>query len=154
MKTKKAPIRALHVLDVENELCTGKFCTADVEHLHRVWNAVVQPIAGDLYFLATGKRTAEAITFGWPSATKQVREGKDGADDAIIDYLDVDYIASRFNHVYLGTGDHRMQPKVKELLAAGVKVTIVGRKNHVHYSYYTLPGVEVRYLDDQWTLAA
>ena len=154
MKIKKAPDRALHALDVENELSGGVFQTADVEHLHRVWNKVVSPGKEDLYFLATGTRTAEALTFGWPNAPKEIRAGKDGADDAIIEHLDVDYVASRFSHVYLGTGDHRMQPKAKELIAAGVKVTIVGLKENIHWSYYTVEGLEFKYLDGEWALAA
>jgi len=154
MKTKKAPNRALHALDVENELSGGVFGTADVEHLHRAWDLGVNPGKQDQYFLATGKRTAEAITFGWPNAAKEIREGKDGADDAIIEYLDVNYVAANFGQVFLGTGDHRMQPKVKELIAAGVSVTLVGIKENIHWSYYTVQGLNFIYLDEQWVLAA
>jgi hypothetical protein len=154
MKTKKTPNRSFHVLDVENELSGGNFAESDVARLRRVWNIVVEPADQDLYFLATGTRTAAAIAFGWPSATKEVREGKDGADEAIIEHLDVDYVSARFDHVFLGTGDHRMQPKAKALIEAGVKVTIVGHKHNIHWSYYTVRGIEFKYLDEQWALAA
>jgi hypothetical protein len=47
-----------------------------------------------------------------------------------------------------------MQPKVKELIAAGVIVTLVGIKENIHWSYYTVKGLNFIYLDEQWVLAA
>lgn len=150
---KNNTYRALHVVDVENEIMSGTFGLQDVELLHSAWNATVKPQAGDQYFLASGTRTKEQLAFGWRGTRPVFRDGIDGADDAIIDFLDVDFIAKRFTHVYIGSGDHKIQPKAKALIEAGVKVTIVARRKNVHHTYYTI-GAEVIYLDEQWGLAA
>lgn len=153
MKKHQIAPRALHVVDVANEICSGYFYVSDVEELRNAWNDCVHPGEHDQYFLATGPGTKEALAFGWRKAAPVIRAGVDGADDAIIEYLDVDYIASRFTHVYLGSGDHKIAPRAAELVKAGVKVTIVGRRGNIHHTYYGI-GAEIRFLDDHWVLAA
>ena len=150
---KNKTYRALHVVDVENEIMSGSFGLQEVVRLHSAWDATVCPSVGDQYFLATGTRTKAALAFGWQDGRTAFRAGKDGADDAIVEFLDVDYVAKRFTHVFIGSGDHRIQPVAKKLIEAGVEVTIVGRRMHVHHSYFTI-GARIVYLDEQWGLAA
>jgi len=150
---KTKTYRALHVVDVENEIMSGSFGLQDVQRLHSAWDATVKPNIGDQYFLATGAHTKRELAFGWQDARPVFRAGKDGADDAIIEFLDVDYVAKRFTHVNIGTGDHKLQPVAKKLIEAGVVVTIVARRKHIHHSYFTI-GAKIVYLDEQWALAA
>lgn len=150
---KNKTYRALHVVDVENEIMSGTFGLQDVVRLHNAWDATVKPHVGDQYFLATGDRTKLELAFGWQDARPVFRPGKDGADDAIVEFLDIEHIAKRYTHVFIGSGDHKIQPAAKKLIEAGVKVTIVARHKHVHHSYFTI-GAEIVYLDEQWALAA
>lgn len=145
--------RSLHVVDVANEIRSGFFGIEDVEHLHRVWDIVVEPGNMDQYFLATGPGTAEALAFGWRNVKPVIRSGQDGADDAIIEYLDADFIASRYERVFLGTGDHKMLDAAKALIERGVEVTIVARRKTLHAGYKHI-GAKIVYLDEVWGLAA
>ena len=156
MSHKTVPNRALHIVDVENEIGGREFGLADARHLHQVWKAAVPNREMDQYVVATGKSTLGEVAFGWPGAVARGRSGADGADKEIVSYLeDVDYIASRFTHVYVGTGDHFMQPVVAKLIAAGVHVTLVARKKeNVHYTFWTTAGLDMMFLDDAWDLAA
>jgi hypothetical protein len=153
-KTKVIPFdRALHAVDVANEIKSGFFGVNDVVQLHRAWDLAVQPSDKDQYFLATGPGTAEALAFGWKDARPVVRSGADGADDAIIEYLDVEYVSSRFTKVFLGTGDHKMLDVATQLIERGVSVTIVARRGTLHQGFKSI-GAEIIYLDEAWALAA
>ncbi|MEY4275659.1 MAG: hypothetical protein RIS26_122 [Actinomycetota bacterium] len=145
--------RALHVVDVENEIMSGNFGVTDVVRLHTAWDATVPVGETDQFYLASGTRTKEALAFGWQNARIEFRPGKDGADDALVEYLDIAYVARQFTHVYIGSGDHKLQPSAKALIEAGVTVIVVGRRKAIHHSFYTIP-VQIVYLDEGWDLAA
>jgi hypothetical protein len=156
MSHKTVPNRALHIVDVENEIGGRDFGLADARHLRNVWNATVPCGETDQYVVATGKSTLGEVAFGWPGAVHRARSGADGADMEIVNYLeDIDYIASRFTEVYVGTGDHYMQEVVGKLIEAGVHVTLVARKKeNVHHTFWTTPGLDMMFLEDSWDLAA
>ncbi len=155
MSTIPAFERAYHVLDIANVIRNPFFQMDDVVRLHKVWDNCTQKGDTDQYFIATGPGTAAALCFGWPIAQKQIRAGQDGADYAIIEQLqDIDFIASRFDHVYLGTGDHIICEAAKKLVEAGVRVTIVAPRMSIHSDFYRVKGLEFTYLDDQWELVA
>lgn len=54
------------------------------------------------------------------------RRGQDGGDTALLDALDVDFVAARFHMVSLGSGDHIFAPLVAELVGRGLLVTVIG----------------------------
>jgi hypothetical protein len=145
--------RSLHAVDVANEIKSGHFGVEEVSQLHRAWDIAVKPKDKDQYFLATGPGTAAALAFGWRDSHPVIRSGVDGADYAIIEFMDVEYIVSRYNRVFLGTGDNKMQPVAAELIKRGVEVTIVVRKGALHHSYFGI-GAKIIYLDAAWALAA
>jgi hypothetical protein len=152
-KTSKIS-RALHVVDAANEIGSGHFTLDEARTLRSAYTATVNLGPNDLVMAATGPGTAAELAFGWGHGLLKIRPGQNGADYAIIDYLEESLSrASSFNHLYLGTGDHEMVPVVKKWLAAGVPVTIIARRFHVHHEYFTLP-VKIVYLDDQWALAS
>ena len=155
VKSNKTPHRSYHVLDVANEIRSGRYSSQDVLQLRKAWVATTRPAEGDQYYAATGPGTKAELAFGWPEAFREVGHGPDGADFKIISQLaDVDYISSRFDHVYLGTGDHKMAEPARALIEAGVSVTLVARRGSVHKAYRDIPGLKILYLDEQWVLAA
>lgn len=148
------PIRALHVVDAANEIGSGHFSLDEATHLRSAWAATAPIGPEDLVMTATGPGTAAELAFGWGHGLLKIRPGHNGADYAIIDFLEDSLSRARtYNHLYLGTGDHEMIPAVKKWIAAGVPVTIIGRRRSIHHEYEALP-VTIKYIDEQWALAS
>ena len=146
--------RSLHVVDAANELGSGLFTEDDARHLHSAWLATVPVREHDLVMAATGPGTAAELGFGWGHGLLKIRPGQNGADFAIIEYLeDMLTRAASFDHLYLGTGDHEMVEVTKKWVAAGVPVTVVGRSRVIHHKYFKMP-VEIKIIDELWALAS
>jgi hypothetical protein len=73
--------------------------------------------------------------------------GTDGADLALLDAVDPDFVVSRFHLVGLGSGDHIFAPLVRHLAAAAVPVTVVGRGGRISRELADA-AAEVRILGD------
>ncbi len=57
--------------------------------------------------------------------------GEDGADKALLDASDADFIASRYHLVSIGSGDHIFAPLAAELHSRNVIVRIVARSGRL-----------------------
>jgi len=155
MSHKTNTSRALHIIDAANELGDPFFTVSSAQRLGRAWEACTHPEDADHFIKATGPGTAADLGIGWPGGRLLSRAGKDGADTAIIESIDVAWVKERFDVVYLGTGDHSMQPMAAELLEAGVRVVLVARdKKSVHRDFRSMNKLEIRYLNFDYDLAA
>ena len=54
-----------------------------------------------------------------------VRDGKDGGESILIDNIDVDHVADRYDRVVIGSGDGAFEGLALELRARGVHVQVV-----------------------------
>lgn len=125
---RRFPERALHVVDIEN------LAGAPIPSLGQV--IVVQ----DWYMTRLGLGAADQVVMaashygllnaarGWPHARYRVRSGPDGADLELLDVLLNEDVATRFNHVVIGSGDGVFREAAAALRDGGVRVTVVSRR--------------------------
>ena len=70
----------------------------------------------------------------WPGTKVLAGHGRDGADKALLEFADVRHIATRYDRVVVGSGDHIFAPLVSELMAAGVMVTVVAPSKSIAWA--------------------
>jgi hypothetical protein len=120
----RAP-RALHLLDIENLVGGARFSAADAAALRRRYGAVVAIGPEDLIVMATSHYAAPVAWFAWQNVRRVVRSGPDGADLALIEVLETERVAERFEEVIIASGDGIFTEPSARLQAAGCHVTIV-----------------------------
>lgn len=64
----------------------------------------------------------------WSGKRYVVRSGCDGADLALLDVLEQEHIAERFDEVFLVSGDGIFTDVVVDLISAGVKVSVFAHR--------------------------
>ncbi len=120
--------RVLHLLDVENLIGTAQFSISDAAGVHADYERLAPFGSVNQVVLATSHHAAPAAWFGFPaSARRLVRSGPDGADLALLDVLEHESVAARFQHVVIGSGDGIFAFPAAALQAAGCDVTVVAR---------------------------
>jgi hypothetical protein len=83
---------------------------------------------GDQVVMAACHRGLMEAALGWPDARYRVRSGRDGADLELLDVLEHEDIAARFEHVVLASGDGIFGHTVAKLTARGVRVTVMSHQ--------------------------
>jgi hypothetical protein len=68
------------------------------------------------------------VWFGWGEARRVVRSGRDGADLALVQIVDTENVASRFERVVIGSGDGIFAEPAARLQSLGASVTVVSRR--------------------------
>lgn len=76
---------------------------------------------------ACSHHAARVAAFAWPSARWKWRSGENGADTALIDDMDLELIADRFDRVLIGSGDGIFAEVAALLAVRGVQVDVVSR---------------------------
>ena len=122
--------RTLHVMDIENLLGDARPSDARV---HAAWVHYQElfDVSNPNQLVVACNHGAACVVgccFG-ASARLLVRSGRDGADEALLDVLTYEAIDSRFRQVVIASGDGIFVESVKELIEAGVHVTVVARRN-------------------------
>ena len=117
--------RTLHLLDIEN-LAGGR---VTIERCRRIWDEYVTVVGvrpNDQIVSAVAGRNAAAAAFGLPTRLRRVigRDVKDGADRALMEAIDIGHVASRFEHVVIGSGDHFFVPAARQLRLLGCDVSL------------------------------
>jgi hypothetical protein len=120
-------IRSFHLVDVENLLGGTSFTEVDVAVTAAVYHAVAGVAASDMVVVSSSHHTALATWFGWENARRVVRSGPDGADLALLNILETENVAVRFDRVVIASGDGIFARLAAQLQAQGVVVTIVSR---------------------------
>lgn len=120
--------RTVHLIDVENLTGTPQFTHVEALRLRHAYERVAPFGSPNQLVLSTSHRAAVATWFAWPAAARRlVRSGRDGADLALLDVVEHEAIASRFERVVLGSGDGIFAVQAAILQAAGCQVTVVTR---------------------------
>ncbi|MDN4478638.1 NYN domain-containing protein [Demequina sp. SYSU T00039] len=86
-----------------------------------------------------------ATADAWPGARLLVKSGPDGADLALLEVLQGEQIAARFDEVVLFSGDGIFTDAVDALGADGVRVTVVGHRGRVA-ARLCMAAAETRYI--------
>jgi hypothetical protein len=97
--------RALHLVDLENLMGTPSPAQGVTARTWASYRSCIQP--GDQVVVATSHHTAFTAWFELPRTGIQlvVRSGRDGADLALLDSIDLPHAASRFEWLVLASGD-------------------------------------------------
>jgi hypothetical protein len=120
------PGRTLHLVDAENlmggPLAGNRALTGALREYTAA--AGIRP----LDHVTVGVNPALALSVGdiWPEARLVIGRGPDGADNALLSTVaDVDWVASRYDRIVVGSGDHAFAFAVAAFRAAGLRVDVV-----------------------------
>jgi hypothetical protein len=121
--------RVLHLVDVENLVGSADFSIEDAARVHAAYERVAPVGSINQLILATSHRAAPSAWFGFPTGARRlVQSGPDGADLALLEVVQTESVAARFQHVVLGSGDGIFAFMVAGLQAKGCGVTVVSRQ--------------------------
>lgn len=140
-KAKTAPIatsRELHLIDIENEIGKAEPSATEVaqfRHFYLAFNNVPQD--AHIVVGASSPLALLAIADGWPGARSVYKQGKDGADLALLEVALNEGAAGRFGKVVIASGDHVFTQAVDTLQARDVDVRVFARKYGTHHTLYT-----------------
>ena len=144
MKTKDAKraqitaTRELHLIDIENEIGKAEPSATEVaqfRHFYLAFNNVPQD--AHIVVGASSPLALLAIADGWPGARSVYKQGKDGADLALLEVALDEGAAGRFGKVVIASGDHVFTEAVDTLQASDVDVRVFARKYGTHHALYT-----------------
>jgi hypothetical protein len=120
--------RSLHLVDVENLAGGTTFREVDVAVIAAAYEPVASIGANDLVVVASSHFTAVQTWFGWGGGVRRlVRSGPDGADLALIEVLETEGVATRFDRVVIASGDRIFAEPAALLQVQYVDVTVVTR---------------------------
>lgn len=122
--------RTIHLLDIEN-LHGGTDLTGDdARRIWQVYSGYALNIArGDQVVVASSSYVAKTVWFALPQNIRRlVRDGRDGADLALMDDLDLPHASSRFSRLVIASGDGGFTSTALAARAAGLSVhQVIGR---------------------------
>lgn len=117
----------VHFLDIENLLGVGKFGLPDIREACAGYSQCVTCTPDDLFVITAGPQNASVVYSGWRLGKKiyQFRKGENGADLALNAIFNQFSNINVFEHVYLGSGDHSLEPIARKSKEYGVALTVV-----------------------------
>jgi hypothetical protein len=118
--------RAYHLVDIENLLALthGIPVCADARSLY---NSVTGVEDDDLLFIAADHSRWFDLKVAFPGAEVRPGYGTDGADLALINGIDLELVARRFDTVVIGSGDNRFIDVAYRARHFGLNVVVVSR---------------------------
>jgi hypothetical protein len=125
--------RTLHLLDIENlaggvRRGVGPSPRDAFPAAIRAYERTIAIAEADQAVVACHSTLAFDAHRAIPRAILKVRDGADGADQALLDAVaDVDWVATRFDRVVIGSGDAIFLPLVRRLQGRGVSVGAIAR---------------------------
>jgi ketosteroid isomerase-like protein len=130
--------RTVHVVDVEN-LIGEDHRDATVEQIRAViedYRRLVGARDGDLFFFGANPELKFRVMVATGSNQVRGYKGKDGADKALLDVVDGDWVVGQFDRVCVASGDHAFAPLARSLKGEGLHVTVVSRPMSVSAELY------------------
>ena len=118
--------RTHHVVDIENLLALthGQRIEPVACQLYR---AVAGVGPSDLLTVAADRSRVFEVRTAFPGAEVRFGTGPDGADRALLDAIDVQLLARRFDTLVIGSGDHLFWDLAYRARSVGLKVVVVSR---------------------------
>ena len=147
------PERGLHLIDVENLAGAGRPSFEQIRAVQGSYAGHLTFGALDQVVVASSHLTLLNAALGWPHAGYRVRSGPDGADLELLNVLLHEEVAARFTRVVIGSGDGVFARAAASLATAGVRVTVVSRRDSLS-SRLAFAAGEVIYLDAPQTATA
>lgn len=119
--------RTLHLVDVENLVGSGRPTETEVAATLDGYRALIPLGAEDHVVLAASRSTAASAGWAWPGALVRASSGPDGADLALLEDADPDFVSRRFQRVVIASGDHLFTELATKLHERGVRVEVTAR---------------------------
>jgi len=115
------PPRTMFLGDIESLAGKGAPTCSDVEAIADAVYKVFGHLA-PVCVLACSHFSAPAVWYHWPAARYLVRSGKNGADSRLIQVVEDEPVAERFQCCIIGSSDGIFSRTAAQLAAAGVHV--------------------------------
>lgn len=98
---------AVHLIDLENLVGDPSAPCSQIASVWDTYAAGVPRTPQDLLIIGTSHYFAIRAWFVLPAGIRRVaRDGRDGAESALLDAIDIDLIANRFGRLVIGSSDH------------------------------------------------
>lgn len=123
--------RTLHLIDADNLLGDSRTCDSElIADTFAKYRRAAGFVHGDHAVVATGTngRHVYEVERAWRGVCHRRRRGVDGADLTLLE--EAEWVASgqRFDRVVIGSGDHIFILAYDQLIAAGLTVDVVSRR--------------------------
>jgi hypothetical protein len=113
------------LIDIENLTATPSPTREEVDVVVSALRAVVPGFDAAQRIVACSHHAAPTVAFAFPTARHLWRSGQNGADLALLDVLENERVAERFEHVTICSGDGIFADAAAWLARADVDVTVV-----------------------------
>lgn len=124
---------AVHLIDLENLYGSGRLSYDAVKQTRLAYLEEVGVQEGDLVLVAAGIGNRLTVTNGWPGALYKFREGLNGADIALAEFMSEFHSSHRYNRAFLGSGDGGLAPYAEFLRKTGLDIVVVARPTSTSY---------------------
>ena len=127
----------VHFVDIENLVGAGKFGLPEIKVAFKGYTQCVECTPDDLFVITAGPQNASAVYAGWRLGKKiyQFRKGENGADLALNAIFNQISNIKVFEHVYLGSGDHSLEPIARKSKEHGVALTVVTGRGGLSHQF-------------------
>jgi hypothetical protein len=115
----------IHEIDIENLVGNGILNVESVRSVRNKYESAIHLSSRDIVVVAAGPQNKRAVYEGWGNAIYQWRKGKDGADNAMLDFFQGFKNIDVFSHIFIASGDGGLAPIAKEATSHGIDTTIV-----------------------------
>lgn len=123
--------RHLILIDIENLAGCPAPSAYEIEAVIALLRSCIPGYDDDQQIVACSHHAAPAVAFAFPSARRIWRSGRDGADLALLDVIETEGVADRYQRVTLCSGDGIFAEAVAALASRGVDVTAVSLAGHL-----------------------
>ncbi len=119
--------RTLHVVDIENLLKGTRGSNQLVRAVLDRYVHLSTWADGDLMTIAANPRLGLQVRSVAPVACSvRTRRGKDGADQALLDTMPVEFVVERASRLVIGSGDGIFVEYAATAIEAGLEVLVIG----------------------------
>jgi hypothetical protein len=133
------------LVDIANLVGSGHFTQEQALRWKRALFSAIDYGESDIAQVATGPGTQIEVAFAFQPIRVEAAPGINGADFKLSDHVkQTDDLASRYSEVIIASGDGHFVGTARDLLAAGVTVTVVTGVGALHGDYQHL---KVKYID-------
>src|SRR5260370_334493 len=123
----RCPAGTLHLVDIENLAGAAIPSLVQVMDVQDRYARSLAVGVDDQVVMAASHLGLVNAAVGWPHARYRVRSGPNGADLELLDVIWHEDVATRFNHVVIGSGDGTFVTAAQALSDGGIWVTVVSR---------------------------
>ena len=128
---QRAPRRRFVAMDIENINGGAVSCQCDADSAWSEVAAAIDLTPGEQVVLGVGPSSLLAAGTSHPEARVVMGRGLSGADHALIEVLDEENLAARFDEIVIVSGDGIFAEVASRLASQGAVVTIVAREGHL-----------------------